>query len=256
LAALPEVSYHFEPVATKAAARYVAERQWSFHKARRFYRCVYRWLLRMHLNGDLRLAEKTPQNAWVISFLREAFPGAQFVHLLRDGRDAALSYSKQPWLQESSRDSGRREPGGYFWGPYARFWVEPARVAEFEATSDLHRCIWGWRRHVEAVLNQTALVPAARFVQIRYEEFVRCPAPCAERLLDFLQIDNPASRAGFVAAASNVRDDSVGCWRRELSSDELSLIEAEAGDLLRRLGYVGNATSKAANDVKEQEAMG
>jgi hypothetical protein len=237
LSALPEVSYHFEPVAIKAAARYVATREWSFHKAWRFYRRVYRGLLRIHLDGDLRLADKTPQNAFLIPFLHEAFAGSQFVHLVRDGRDAALSYRNQPWLQERSKGSGRREPGGYLWGPYARFWVEPERVAEFESTTDLHRCIWAWRRHTESILEHTRPIGHQRCIEVRYEDLAQHPHREAERLLDFLQIENPASRSRFVEVAEKVRAGSLGRWREELTGDELEMIETEAGALLRQLGY-------------------
>ncbi len=147
LAALVELSYHFEPVATKAAARYVYEGLWSIAKARSFYRRVYAWLMRIHLDGDLVFAEKTPRNVFVVPFLLQCFPDARIIHIIRDGRDAALSLSKRPWLQAAQGDSGRREPGGYRYGAYAQFWVERERQAEFESTTDIHRCIWSWRRH-------------------------------------------------------------------------------------------------------------
>src|SRR5690606_35770468 len=127
IGALPEFSYHYEPPVTKAAARYVHEGLWSEPKARPFYRAAYRRLLRRHPDGDLRFCEKTPQNCFVMDFLDRTFEDAQFLHIVRDGRDAALSYREKPWLAERARDSGRREAGGYLHGPFPRFWVEPER---------------------------------------------------------------------------------------------------------------------------------
>ncbi len=57
LASLPNISYHFEPIATKAAARYVYDGTWSNFQSQWFYKNVYQWLLRSHLNGDLNFAE-------------------------------------------------------------------------------------------------------------------------------------------------------------------------------------------------------
>ncbi len=237
LAELPELSYHFEPVATKAAARYVYEGQWGKVKASIFYRGVYAWLMRIHGDGDLRFAEKTPRNSMIIPFLNDVFPNAQFVHIIRDGRDAALSHSKKPWLQASQSNSGMAEPGGYSFGPYAQFWVEPERAQEFEQTSDIHRCIWAWVRLTEAALAASADLPAPRYHELRYESLVSNPAREADQLLDFLQIHNSESRQILHDAVARAKPDSVGQWKNQLSDSQLQQIDLEAGWLLRQLGY-------------------
>ncbi len=237
LAELPEISYHFEPVMTKAAVRYVYEKRWTEPRARRFFRKVYAWLLRMHLDGDLCFAEKTPRNCFIVPFLLVCFPDARFVHIIRDGRDAAVSLSKQPWLQASQRDSGRFEPGGYSHGPSARFWVESDRREEFESTSDLHRCIWSWRRHTEAALTAASTLPTSQYHELRYESLVIAPHEEGRRLLDFLGIAQARSRAMFDDAVALARPDSVGRGTHELSVEQRQTVEGEAGGLLRRLGY-------------------
>ncbi len=241
IAALPEFSYHYEPPLTKAAARCVHEGWWTFPVARRFYRAAYWWLTRRRLAGDLRFAEKTPQNCFLVGFLKSAFPDAQFVHVIRDGRDAALSYRKKPWLRADAAGTKKRESGGYRYGPYARFWVEAERRAEFERTSDLHRCIWAWRRHAESALLQGGRLPPADYHELRYEDLVDDPRAAGERLLDFLGIEAAASRAALLAHLEQARRHSVGRWRAELTDDEVHMIEAEAGALLARLGYAGAA---------------
>lgn len=241
MATLPELSYHHEPEVIKAAARYVYEGRWSFRRARAFYRTVYSWLMRAHLDGHLRFAEKTPTNSFIVPFLARAFPDAQFVHIIRDGRDAALSHLRQPWLLAESAASGRREPGGYRHGPDARFWVEPDRRQEFEATSDLHRVIWSWRRHTTAALEGTAILAAHRVHELRYESLVAEPGVEADRLLDFLEIAAPESLATLKTALDRADSRGVGGWRREFSAADLDVIDQEAGDLLRQLGYAGYA---------------
>jgi hypothetical protein len=237
LSELAEISYHHEPVATKAAARYVFEEAWSFAWARFFYRQAYGWLMRIHLDGHLRFAEKTPRNCFLMPFLHRIFPDAQFLHVIRDGRDAALSHSKTPWLQAASASSGIREPGGYPFGPAARFWVERERVIEFETTSDIHRCAWAWRRHVESALEAGASLPAGQYHEVRYEALANHSDEEVEHLLDFAGISVPTSRKRFRQAADRAHADSVGRWRRELSTEQLAQIDAEAGQLLQQLGY-------------------
>lgn len=236
LATLPGLSYHHEPVASKAAARYVYERRWGERRLAMFYRAVYRGLLRLRLNGDLRLAEKTPRNCLIVPFLSRTFPDARFIHILRDGRDVALSLSRRSWLRAASAGSARRGAGGTRDGPSARFWVEPDRRREFAQTTDIHRSVWAWRRHVESALRAAAALSPTRYHELRYEALVAHPHREAERLLDFLDVEG-RDRRWFHDAVAAVRSDSVGRWRREIDDDGLAQIMAEAGSLLQRLGY-------------------
>jgi hypothetical protein len=47
--------------------------------------------------GKPRWGDKTPRYARHIPLLASTFPNARFVHLIRDGRDVALSYLDQPF---------------------------------------------------------------------------------------------------------------------------------------------------------------
>ncbi|MEM9807264.1 MAG: sulfotransferase [Cyanobacteria bacterium P01_D01_bin.56] len=237
IAALPEISYHFEPVATKAAARYIHTQEWNFARGQRFYKLVYSWLMRVHKDGDLRFADKTPRNCFVVDFLHQAFPDAQFIHIIRDGRDAALSHSKKPWMQAAQAQSRKSEPGGYRFGPYARFWVEPERTLEFEFTTDIHRCIWAWKRHTESALQAVTNLPQHQYHELRYEQLVTNPQEEAENLLNFLNITDSLSRHQFYQTVAKVRSDSIGRWRTELSSEQLQQVNQEAGELLHTLNY-------------------
>jgi hypothetical protein len=236
---LPEVSYHHEPPATKAAGRYVYDGLWSHRRSAWFFRTVYAWLLRVELDGALRFCEKTPTNALLIPFLGRVFPDSQFVHILRDGRDASASLYKQPWLRADAATSGKREPGGYLHGPWAPWWVEKDRVREFETTSDAHRMIWAWRRYTEAALRDGPLLGPERYHELRYESLVTDPRTEATRILDFLGVRRARSRGAFLQAADRASEGSMGSWRRTFSPDEVAVIEADSGELLRSLGYTG-----------------
>lgn len=236
LAPVPEFSYHFEPILTKAAAPYVYAGLWDPERAAAFYHRTYRWLARFRLDGDLRQVDKTPRNAMIIGFLSEAFPDARFVHIIRDGRDAAASWSRRPWLDPIGAELGRHEPGGYRHGPFARFWVEPDRVAEFETTTTAHRCAWGWRRHVTAAREAGSRLPAGRYLEVRYEALVADPRTTGTAILDFLAV--PAeSRDAALEVFGEARDDRHGQWQTQFEPHDLDLVRREIGDLLTDLGY-------------------
>lgn len=234
---IPEISYHHEPPATKAAGRYLYDGLWGFRRSRWFYRTVYAWLLRTELDGGLRFCDKTPTNSLLVPFLERAFPESQFIHIVRDGRDVAVSHLQKPWLLASSKGSTLREPGGYLHGPYAPWWVEHGREAEFETTSDIHRMTWAWRRYVEAALRDGSTLGPQRYLEIRYEDLMADPRRHGERMLDFMGIERSESRTSFLEALSRADPSSVGAWRRELDQADLAVFEADSGDLLRRLGY-------------------
>lgn len=236
LAAVPEFSYHFEPVLTKAAAPYVYAGLWSTERAASFYRRTYRWLARFRCDGDLRQVDKTPRNAMILGFLSTAFPDARFVHIIRDGRDAAVSWSRRPWLDPAGAELGRHEPGGYRHGPFARFWVEPGRAAEFEQTTTVHRCAWGWRRHVTAAREAGSLMPADRYLEVRYEALVADPQATGNAVLEFLGVPT-GSRAAALDVFNEARDDRQGRWEAELEAHDAELLRREIGDLLSELGY-------------------
>jgi hypothetical protein len=233
---LPEVSYHPEPRLTKAAARCVYDGSWSHRRAAAVFGVSYSLLLLAALDGGRRFAEKNPENSFVVPFLAAAMPTAQFVHIIRDGRDAAVSHAEQPWLAAASAEAARRGRGGQLWGPYPRWWVEPERREEFARVSDLARSAWCWRRFTEAALEAVAGLPDGRALELRYETVVRDPAGTTEVLGDFLGTSG-AGREALRDGLAQARTSSIGRWRAR-SGEEVAQIQAEIGPLLGLLGYV------------------
>lgn len=239
VAELPELSYHFEPVLTKAATRYVYEKRWSSSFSIFFFKWVYSWLMRIHFDGDLRFAEKTPQISLIVPFLFQAFPDARFIYIVRDGRDSAISLSKKLWYQNKMQGSGAKEPGGYPLGPKARFWVEDDRIFEFETTNDLHRCVWLWRRYVEIISTSLKTLPESSVLEIKYENLVKNPKIEATKILDFIGIVDSYSRKKFENyLADNAKASSVRRWENELSLTQLRELESEAGQCLKMYNYL------------------
>ncbi len=233
---LPDVSYHLEPRLTKAAARCVYDGSWSERRCAAVFRVSYSAMLLAALDGGRRFAEKNPENSFVVPFLASTFPAAQFVHIIRDGRDAAVSHAEQPWLAAASAGSARRGRAGQLWGPYPRWWVEPDRREEFTQVSDLVRAAWCWRRFTAAALDGLATLPPRQVLEVRYEALVADPGGAADTLADFLALA-PAGRQVLRAALGEARTTSVGRWRGVLQPHEVAEIEAEIGSLLSRLGY-------------------
>ncbi len=52
-----------------------------------------------HSQGAERWAECTPEHLLYLKRIKETIPDALIIHIIRDGRDVALSLEKQKWIQ-------------------------------------------------------------------------------------------------------------------------------------------------------------
>jgi hypothetical protein len=191
--------------------------------ARRLRRTLER-VRRLGLARRLRAVEQTPETSFVLPAALRAYPEAKVVHMVRDGRDVVCSLLAKGWLRE--REGA--DDVGIPYGAYARSWVEPERVQEFERSSEARRAAWAWRRYLSAV---RAGAPDA--LAVRYEELAADPAATARRIAAHIDADvEPLAQALRAMHA-----ESVGRWRRDLTPEQLADVEAEAGPLLRELGY-------------------
>src|SRR5262249_43820669 len=115
------------------------------------------------------------------------------------------------------------------YGAGARFWVEAARIDEFEAASDATRAAWAWRTYVEAARS----VDDRRVLELGYEAGAPGPPAAAGSLAAHVGIDpGPLERA-----LASFHDRSIGRYRTDLSPAALADVEREAGAVLAALGY-------------------
>jgi Sulfotransferase family len=181
---------------------------------------------RVGLVGSVRPVEQTPEVAFLVDAAAEAYSGARFVHVLRDGRDVVCSLLQKSWLKATGNG---RDDAGLAYGSYARFWVEPGRREEFTRASDARRAAWVWRSHVTA-----ARASSTNLIEVRYERVASEPAAVADELAAAL--DAPAT--SLARALGHAHSASVGRFRTELSEEQLADVLDEAGPLLEELGYL------------------
>ena len=104
--------------------------------------------------GKQRWGEKTPQHVFYWEAISRFFPEAQVIHIVRDGRDVALS-----WIS-------------------ARFGPKTVYGAARE-----------WSRYLAAVERLKQTTAPERICEIRYEDLVTAPQAIAMRLCEFLDED-------------------------------------------------------------------
>lgn len=181
---------------------------------------------RVGLVGSVRPVEQTPEMAFLVDAAARAYPEARVVHVVRDGRDVVCSLLGKSWLRAAGNG---RDDAGLPYGSYARFWVEPARRAEFAEASDARRAAWVWRTHVNAARSSSS-----DLIEVRYERLASEPEAVAGELAAALD----APRSSLLEALGQAHAGSVGRYRTELSDEQLADVLDEAGPLLEELGYL------------------
>jgi Sulfotransferase family len=169
--------------------------------------------------GKARYGDKTPSYMQELGLLERVFPDAQYVHPVRDGRDAALSFLAM-----------RRRP---------RFnLARPRGLATFASQ---------WRLEVEAAWKLGRRIPD-RYHELRYEDLVREPQAELERVCEFLGLEFEPKMLAYheVVDASRLQDHPLLAkpptagtrrWQAQMSPADVQVFEAIAGDTLSKLGY-------------------
>jgi Sulfotransferase family len=189
-------------------------------------RIVLERVRRLALVTGLRGVEQTPDTAFVLAAALRAYPRGRAIHVVRDGRDVVCSLLERGWLNtgRSGRDDAKLA-----YGARARVWVEPERIAEFEAASDATRAAWAWRSYLAAARR----VGDEGMLELRYESIAADPSAVAETIAAHLGCDP----APLIRGLGRFHDRSIGRYRRDLTDEQLGDVEREAGPLLSELGY-------------------
>lgn len=151
---------------------------------------------------------KEPRSIYLLPFLHRHLPSLRFLHVVRDGRDMALS-ANQNQLRKHAPASGI-EPGA----------PEPLRSI----------ALWAKVNGEAARFGREVL--GDRYLRIRFEDVCAAPAETASTILDWAKLDGDTSAA--VAAVE--APAGLGRWRaadREL----VTQLEAAAAPALHELGY-------------------
>lgn len=170
-----------------------------------------------------RWAVYDPDNVLHIERLKRDIPNALFVHIIRDGRDIALSLKKM---------------GGFTPLPWDRS-PKDSLVATL--------LYWEWMVHQGRAHGAKF---ASDYLEIHYEDLITNPQETLGKLGEFIDHDLDYDRiqdaglgrlsetnSSFREEGAKERLNPLGRWRERLSHGEVGAIEATVGDCLEQNGY-------------------
>ncbi len=181
----------------------------------------YGWAQGKPLVGD-----KTPGYVRQIHVLHRLWPGAKFIHLIRDGRDVCLSVLN--WKRKA------------------------ARLAELFPTwaeDQVMTAALCWERDARQGSRRGRLLGHELYREIRYEHLVTQPAEEIQELCSFLGVPYESAmlefhqgrtrsdpglspKAAWLPITPGLRD-----WRKQMKAGDIERFEATAGGLLDELNY-------------------
>lgn len=159
--------------------------------------------------------------------LAEVFPGARFVHVVRDGRAVANSWLQMPWWE------GHRGPEGWHFGP-----LPPAYGAEWEGSGRDFTLLAGlaWKVLIDAFEEARAGVRSDRWLDVRFEDVVAEPAATFVRIADFAGLA-PDPRFDGGVARHPFSTGRTAAFRRDLAPAQVDALSRSLAGHLRRWGY-------------------
>jgi Sulfotransferase family len=169
--------------------------------------------------------EKAPVYVRYLPLLHALFPTARIVHIVRDGRDVALSLLD-----------------------WARPGLGPGRVSLWE-TEPIAVSALFWRWHATTGMRDGAACGSSLYREVLYERLVGEPEPELRLISDFLDLPYAvemlayyagktrrepglSSKSAWLPPTAGLRD-----WRRQMHEGDIELFEALAGNVLSFFGY-------------------
>jgi hypothetical protein len=167
-----------------------------------------------------RWGDKTPLNSMYVYRIKQLFPHARFIHMIRDGVDVAYSYVNAGLYEDYTKAAIRWEKSVDFLQKFGRKYPED-------------------------------------YLEVRYEEFVKEPKKNVKEIFNFLDEEfeeeilnkkNNAAHLGDVKHLNHhsnvhnkINDNSIGRGRKNLNKHDLKDIESLLKNTLKNNGYVSRS---------------
>ncbi len=165
--------------------------------------------------GRKRIVNKHPENSLRMDFLKEIFPDAYYVHLLRDGRAVVNSNLK------------RSNSGIPFAG-----WVLPSDWESYAHSDPVEQFAYMWKCCVDSI--QSAAPNLKNFKEIRYEDLAEEQDDIFRELFRWIKISFDEDTVRKMPKVENRNFK----WKIKLTAKDLEMVKKHAGDTLKRNQYL------------------
>lgn len=208
--------------------------------------------------GRRIVGDKSPQHTENLDEIHEIYPDARIIHIVRDGRDVAVSATHHWWRLARDRESGvfdltpeELRMRDEYNTDREGFVAAGRSIFTEERLSQLARR-WSYRTS-KARVDGTRLY-GDKYLEIRYEDLLLDTPALFKRVLDFLGASSDervierclrasdferasSRRKGQEDSASFFRKGVAGDWRGVFTGRDKALYRELAGERLVEFGY-------------------
>lgn len=208
--------------------------------------------------GKTIVGDKSPQHTECLDEIYEIYPDARIVHIVRDGRDVAVSAMHHWWRL------AKDQPGGIFQLEPEELEIRDAYLADREGflasgrsifTEDrLRQLATRWNYRVRKAHEDGTTYYGDNYLEIRYEDLLADGPDRLRRIFRLLGARNDARaieictrassfervsnrRPGEEDASSFFRKGVAGDWKSVFTERDREIYGSLAGDQLVRMGY-------------------
>jgi len=184
-----------------------------------------------------RWADCTPEHLLHLKRIKETIPDALIIHIIRDGRDVALSTAKLGYIRRMWWD---RTPNAMVSGLYWEWMVRKGREDGRKLGQD--------------------------YIEVRFEQLISDPRATLATLSGFVEQELDYDHMLSVGIGSvsepntSFKDASsgfnpMGRWRNGFTAEDLATFEALVGNSLQEFGYELGTTNRSLLDRSDMRRM-
>jgi len=209
-------------------------------------------------SGKKVVGDKTPLlGPKFVEEIHEIYSEAKIIHIIRDGRDQAVSFIHQQGNRAKRGRTHRLSPEELAKSEaYRRSPQELAQTGEgMFAEKTLRKAAENWNLRVGQAIEDGPALFGDAYTEVRYEDLLERPNEEVERLLGFLEVDTSGAlvercvdsasfeklsrgrERGEEDPSSFYRKGVAGDWKDLFNECDRQVYKEEAGELLIRLGY-------------------
>lgn len=189
-----------------------------------FQTALYQTLAALH--GKTLWGDKTPDYGLCMELLQSMWPKAKFVHIVRDGRDTALSMTRVLSFRYLVAWKC------VYWPTIA--WRKAYRAKQRKTRGELplDDFFQLWRRRVERIRDEATRLAPGTFLELDYNQLLEDPEGTLKQVCEFVQLDVDAD---WLRTATAEYDPSNAAKNK--TSKEYATLTREHGETLERLGF-------------------
>jgi hypothetical protein len=181
--------------------------------------------------GKQRWGEKTPRDIFYIKEILECYPNAQFIHIIRDGRDVAVD------------------------------WIE-----HLDWPKNLYGTANAWKTFINAVKPWRGKLKSDQLLEVQYEDLIKDPSDVVQNICNYIGEEYESGMLEYYKSDEALKwsktanchrfstmpltKEFVGIYKKKLSKEKQEMLSSAINQELKELGYQVEENSK---EITERE---